>query len=105
MSSLAQGNVQDDVQFKGKRLLYLLLLSECVRSWSWRSQVRDLIAWLQERKAGQAERLVYEVGTVTRLEPVGMGDRSAHETKNPGINQFFHVSAARPSDGDLLTCL
>ncbi|BDA42244.1 3-dehydroquinate synthase [Coccomyxa sp. Obi] len=39
------------------------------------AEVRDLIAWLQERKAGQVERLAYEVGTVTRLEPVGMGDR------------------------------
>ncbi|CAL8468068.1 g7607 [Coccomyxa elongata] len=39
------------------------------------AEVWDLIAWLQERKAGQAKRLAYEVAKVTRLEPVGMGDR------------------------------
>ncbi|EIE20726.1 DHQS-domain-containing protein, partial [Coccomyxa subellipsoidea C-169] len=31
--------------------------------------------WLQQKEAKDAERLEYEVGTVTRLEPVGMGDR------------------------------
>ena len=31
--------------------------------------------WMQQKQAGSAERLEYEIGTVTRVEPVGMGDR------------------------------
>lgn len=39
------------------------------------AQVREVAQWLAERAASNAQRLQYEVGTITRIEPVGMGDR------------------------------
>lgn len=39
------------------------------------AQVREVAQWLAERAASSAQRLQYEIGTVTRVEPVGMGDR------------------------------
>jgi hypothetical protein len=39
------------------------------------SQVREVAEWLAQRWASSALRLEYEIGTVTRVQPVGMGDR------------------------------
>ena len=38
-------------------------------------QVREVAEWLAQRRAAGAQRLQYDVGTVMRVEPVGMGDR------------------------------
>jgi len=38
-------------------------------------QVRELAAWLEARAAEGAARLVYERAVVTRVAPLGMGDR------------------------------
>jgi len=39
--------------------------------------VRELAAYVARQAEAGAQRLQYEVATVTRLQPVGMGDRSA----------------------------
>lgn len=41
-----------------------------------RTQVRKLAAYLKERAAQRAQRLAYTPATVTRVVPVGMGDRA-----------------------------
>lgn len=49
-------------------------------------QVRELATYMQRQAEQGAERLQYEVATVTRLQPVSMGDRSAsltHSDESP----------------------
>lgn len=43
---------------------------------SYAPQVRELAAYVARQAEARAQRLQYEVATVTRLQPVGMGDRS-----------------------------
>lgn len=38
-------------------------------------QVKELAAYLQQRSAANRERVTYTPATVTRVTPVGMGDR------------------------------
>ncbi len=56
-----------------------LVLSACeIRHCvSYPPQVRELAAYVVRQAEAGAQRLQYEVATVTRLQPVGMGDRSA----------------------------
>lgn len=43
------------------------------------AQVRELAAYLEGRTAEAAGRLAYERAVVTRVAPLGMGDRRARQ--------------------------
>lgn len=44
-------------------------------AWAPTMQVKELAAYLQQRSAANREHVTYTPATVTRVTPVGMGDR------------------------------